>query len=152
MSFRKATIFFYLAAIVLVAAGCGKKTFKLVPVKGNITVDGKPMGDLMIQFMPDIEGTDKLPEGPTSFAVSDASGNFELKTFEGGVGAMEGLHRVTVVDQLEERPAQGEQPKNTPRLNSIFATTTAGLKATIEAGKDVSLRLDNKALSSASSK
>ncbi|MEQ1906747.1 MAG: hypothetical protein ABL888_21375, partial [Pirellulaceae bacterium] len=79
--------------------GCGNKVYNLVPAKGNITVDGKPVGDLMIQFMPDIDGTSKLPEGPTSYAISDAQGNFELKTYDGGVGALPGKHLVTVVDQ-----------------------------------------------------
>ena len=63
MSARRLTIFLGLLAVVSVNFGCGKKVYNLVPAKGNITVDGKPVGDLMIQFMPDIDGTSKLPKG-----------------------------------------------------------------------------------------
>jgi hypothetical protein len=94
MSARRLAVVLGFLAVLSLNLGCGKKVFKLVPAKGNITIDGRPVGDLMIQFMPDIDGTSKLPEGPTSFAISDAQGNFELKTYDGSIGAKANSQRI----------------------------------------------------------
>lgn len=130
-----------LGLLIPLVAGCGKKTYELVPVKGVITVEGKPVGNLMIQLMPDGEDKDVLPEGPTSYGITDDNGAFELKTADGRLGAVKGIHRVTVVDQLEERTPQGEEPKNPPRINPMYAAISGGLKAEVQPGVDLKFDL-----------
>lgn len=49
-----------IAAAVLVA-GCGESGPKLVPVRGMVTVDGKPMEGLVLSFLPDPSNTGALP-------------------------------------------------------------------------------------------
>lgn len=144
-STRAAWLVIALLGCGLGSTGCsGKKTFELVPCKGTLTVDGKKLEGLLVQIMPDAtEGEKKAPEGPTSFGVTDANGNFEMTCSDGRPGAFPGPHLVTVVDQKEERPAQGEDPKGTPRLNPKFASGASKVKVVVAAGQDLKIDLKN---------
>jgi hypothetical protein len=91
------------AACALVAAGCGGNG--LVTVTGKVTLDGEPLSDATVIFVP-VEGANKLstPGGRT-----DESGVFYLTTREINDGAMPGEYNVTVTKK--ELPAK-------PLLNS----------------------------------
>ncbi len=47
--------------------GCGP-TYRYTPVKGRITIQGKPAADVLVQFVPDITHE---TEGPESTGVTD---------------------------------------------------------------------------------
>lgn len=112
-------------------AGCGGERIKLVPVEGVVKINGKPAANLSLQFMPD---TLKGGKGPTSFGTSDESGKFTLKTNDGRDGAAVGPHRVVLADLTEERPPQGREAKNPPRLNASFTLPSSGLQVEVKEG------------------
>lgn len=116
---------------VLVTLGCGQAAPKLTPASGVVLIDGEPAADISVQFLPDeVEGETR----PTSYAVTDAQGQFTLKTYEQGDGAVTGGHNVILVDTLEERPEQGEELSQPPRLDSRYSTITGGLRADVVEG------------------
>jgi len=84
-----------LAALAWVfLAGCSEKYPNLpeqYPVAGRITLDGKPLPDAGIMFLPrgDTRGTG-------AFGMSDKEGKYTLKTDHGGPGAPEGEYAVTI--------------------------------------------------------
>ncbi len=83
--------------ILLFASGCGG--VKAVPVSGTVTVDGKPLKDVAVNFTPiAAEGA----EGPGSSGVTDAEGRYSLKTIGDRRvrGAVVGKHRVVLSERL----------------------------------------------------
>ncbi len=121
-----------LAAVVAVAAlalaGCGGPGYSLVPAGGVVKINGVPAPNVSVQFLP-VGQT-----GPTSYGSTDAEGRFTLKTAEGSDGAIAGKHKVTLVDQEEERPAQGQVAKRKPRMSDKLATPAGGIDAEVTAG------------------
>lgn len=116
---------------VLVTLGCGQGAPKLTPASGVVLIDGEPAADISVQFLPDeVEGETR----PTSYAVTDAEGRFTLKTYEQGDGAVTGGHSVILVDTLEERPEQGQELSQPPRLDNRYSTLTGGLRAEVVEG------------------
>lgn len=78
-------------------------------VVGQILLDGQPVENAKVVFMPfksyDVNGRELV----FSYGMTDAQGNFILKQANGDVGAAKGLHRVIVTK------------KNSPDENSILA-------------------------------
>jgi len=113
-----------LIAVLLVStSGCGSPSAKITPVEGIVKLDGKPAGGIMVQFMPD---STRGGNGPTSFAVTDAEGKFKLKTYEGKDGAVVGPHLVILMDNEEDRPAQGTVSRKPIRLATRYGVATPG--------------------------
>lgn len=77
--------------ILVVSTGCGKRGPKLVDVSGTVTLDGQPLGNVIVTFVP-IEG------GVSSSSVTDEAGRFRLSCSLGR-GALVGRHRVYVQSQ-----------------------------------------------------
>lgn len=69
--------------------GCGSSGPEMAPVTGVVTLDGAPVADAAVMFMP--EGGGRPATG-----VTDAEGKFALETAEPGDGALIGKHKVTV--------------------------------------------------------
>src|SRR5262245_30733063 len=98
---RQTPILIALAAAFL-AAGCGQGA-KYVPVSGRVTVNGKPAGDLHVQFNP-VATTGTAADGYGSHAVTDADGRYTLKVSSQQVtadGALVGRHRVAFGTRLK---------------------------------------------------
>lgn len=76
-------------ALALAMAGCGggPKRPKLYPASGTVTLDGKPLADATVSFVP--------ASGPPSDGKTDASGKFTIMT-SGQPGAPFGANKVTV--------------------------------------------------------
>lgn len=108
-----------LAVLLLAAAGCSGGGIKLVPVEGVLKVNGSPAANIAVQFMPDVLNGG---EGPTSSAVTDAQGRFQLRTLDGRPGAAVGAHLVSLVDPDEERPAQGQARKRKAKVDPRYAS------------------------------
>ena len=76
-------------------------------VTGVVTVDGQPVKDAIVSFLP---ANGQYPANGTT----DASGRYELTSFTRGDGAMEGSFRVTIVKyekEGEDKPAvSAEKP------------------------------------------
>jgi len=61
----------------------------MTQVTGSVTLDGQPVDGATVAFYPD--GGRRPARG-----ITDASGNFELMTFNPGDGVLLGQHRVSV--------------------------------------------------------
>jgi hypothetical protein len=68
--------------------GCGDGRPRRVPVGGKVLIDGKPLIEGNIKFVPEF--------GRPSAAKVEADGRFKLTCYDGGDGAIPGKHRVQV--------------------------------------------------------
>ena len=82
-----------LGALMLCVAGCGDGGPTLAPTTGLVTLDGQPVADAAVSFMP-------VGGGPMATGNTNSEGVFELKTTN-KPGAVVGEHRVAVVKMKE---------------------------------------------------
>jgi hypothetical protein len=77
------------------AAGCGGP--KLGQVEGVVLIDGKPVKDILVTFIPN---SNENTVGPNSTAVTDENGHYQLVCDDSArrPGAVIGAHRVTLID------------------------------------------------------
>lgn len=80
-------LFVFPLALLIVATGCSSGP-RVAPVKGKVTVGGKPVTTGQITFHS--EG------GRPAIGEIDAEGNYTLTTFKQGDGAIVGKHTVTI--------------------------------------------------------
>jgi len=77
-----------LAALTL--AGCGQSPPKLADVAGSVTLDGKPVSNVMLEFQP-TGGT-----GSPSIGYTDRDGTYRLRFSRERWGAVPGVHLVRI--------------------------------------------------------
>jgi hypothetical protein len=75
------------------AAGCGKTWSQNTSVEGTVKLDGTPVPNASIQFVPD----DPTSQGPMSTGTTDDKGHFQLACSNGKPGAVIGKHNVVVL-------------------------------------------------------
>lgn len=89
-----AALFVMLFAQLL--SGCGSSDFEYATVSGRITLDGEPVSNARVVFVPQrSEGRTEV--GSYSAGTTDAEGKYRLKTIASSPrnGAVIGNHRVT---------------------------------------------------------
>ncbi|MBI3464051.1 MAG: carboxypeptidase regulatory-like domain-containing protein [Planctomycetes bacterium] len=91
----------------------------VVPVRGTVTLRGTPVEGAEIKFEPKTGLT-------SAFGVTDAAGNYELTTFQGGDGAQPGEYIVTVFKYQE-------QPQSSASMDSPGYDATGKSAATAPA-------------------
>lgn len=92
--------------LMLAVVGCGEPlAYNLAPVRGVVTLDGKPVANAVVTFQPRSSGQGVA--GPGSTARSDASGTFELRTIRDESGAVVGLHNVTIYPNYAKSSSPG---------------------------------------------
>ncbi len=92
----------------LCVGGCGGGG--MAPVSGKVTLDGQPLANVHVTFMP--EG-----EGGASFAQTDSNGAYSLTHVSGSTGAVPGIHLVTIEeDEQEEEVYEPEVETNERRV------------------------------------
>jgi hypothetical protein len=124
--------------------GCGGDA-RVAAVHGIVTLDGEPVGDASVTFMPK-EG------GRPAFGVTNADGTYELSTFETGDGALLGNHLVTITAVEEKVSSKAEalaeqhgslselmQPHRTPKQiwripQNYSDSDTSGLEFEVSRG------------------
>jgi hypothetical protein len=94
-----------LAWLALFLTGCADKGPKTAPVKGTITYQGKavPQGTIMFQPAEGQAATGQIKDG-----------NYILKTFKDGDGALPGNHKVTVISLADQSGLLPEQRNPLP--------------------------------------
>ena len=117
-----------LAAIVAgcVVAGCGKKIKgmpQLAPVRGTITLDGKPLVKTGVFFSSET--------GHSSIGVTDDRGRYELRFTRGYSGAEVGKHTVRLdgLSGLDHPPGPGFKnpvPAKFGAASTLTADVTPG--------------------------
>jgi hypothetical protein len=63
-------------ATVSLLIGCGKAPPEIVPVSGTVTLDGKPLANVEVRFIPTVPGLDGNMVGS---AVTDDEGKYTLR-------------------------------------------------------------------------
>ena len=120
-----------LTAILLVAVlvgGCARKPDPvLVPASGVVTLDGKPLGHVLVRFSPTERGISAawISEGTT-----DNEGRYELVS-PMGPGAVVGTHRVTVSEGGVPDEIRDDQGKVAAWLGKLAERPLPGRYGTI---------------------
>ena len=78
------------SCLLLAAVGCGSKP-ELFPVRGRITLDGRPVKEVVVTFTP-LGDT----RGSGSVGSTDADGRFTLTDVRGSAGAYVGDYKVSL--------------------------------------------------------
>ncbi|MBI1347681.1 hypothetical protein GC163_15505 [bacterium] len=85
------------AACVFLLSGCGGDGRpRLVHTEGTVLLSGQPLEGATVAFQPIVEDEKAKYQRPSS-GITDASGKFQLKTYEPGDGAPVGKYRVAIV-------------------------------------------------------
>lgn len=117
-----------LGALLLIAlAGCGPGV-QLVPVRGRVLLDGKPLSSGSVMFQPRV--------GPAARGQIGADGSFDLGTYQPRDGVRPGTAavRVTSVAPVQAAPGQEQPPARSliPQHYADFATS--GITIEVAAG------------------
>lgn len=83
--------FLSLTALIGLLAGCGDGG-RLGRVSGTVTVDGKPVTQGTIMFVP--------ADGKAAIGAIGPDGRFTLTTYSDGDGALVGPHKVTILSTI----------------------------------------------------
>ena len=100
-------------SIVLFLGCSGSKKF--APVSGTVTVNGKPLANATVSFMPVAE-QGSIEAGDSSVGKTNEKGEYILKSSKGKGGAQVGKHKVSVsllseqAGDRDERPPRGGWP------------------------------------------
>lgn len=100
-------VFSLLLICQVFCVGCaGEFGPELVPVTGTITLDGQPVQQAVIRFLPD---NSKGTKGPIALGVVESSGRYSLTSPGGRDGVIEGHHLVTIIceEQAEREVSEG---------------------------------------------
>lgn len=133
-----------LALSLVCAAGCGSG-LRLVPVKGTVTLDGRPLARKTLMFVPDGE-----TPGHGGGANTQADGTYALiASVPGGtkdeLGVCPGRYRVIVfepaipITQTLE-PQQGDEPA--PAIGIDFSSRKTDIPAAYSAAETTPLLLE----------
>jgi hypothetical protein len=123
--------------LALALAGCHKgPAYTLSTVEGTVKVNGQPLGNVTVQFIPVPPGDQPSPPG--SVGKTDDQGHYALRTADGQEGAVVGKHRVVIRgERADERshtpgtahlvpPAYTEVPNNPLGAVEVTAEKHAG--------------------------
>jgi len=94
----------FLAGSILLFAGCGPGGPEIASVSGRVTMDGKPLANATVVFIPE--------NGRPSGASTDADGKYVLNFSQGRRGAIPGKNMVRVMTIRD--PTPGEDGKSIP--------------------------------------
>lgn len=113
--------------VASVAGGCGKSgtqgsQHELFLISGNVTLDGKPLTDATVNFIP----TGQTP-GRGGFAVTDAEGNFTAQNYTQEAGLEAGDYNISFskVTMPDGSPVpQGQSAADVGAINTLPARLT----------------------------
>jgi hypothetical protein len=106
---------FRFAALLLAAALCGcggGEELNVGEVAGVVTLDGKPLPNAVVSFIP-------KAGGPSGIGKTDAEGKYQLMTVN-DLGAVVGEHMVSIVC-VPEAPAVESYASDDPRYAEAMA-------------------------------
>jgi hypothetical protein len=126
---RSVAILLAVASLLAVVSGCGRSSgLDIERVRGKVTLDGNPLPDASVEFMP--------VSGRPSAARTDADGNYVLEHGYRQPGALRGQHTVLIKTGGERPdPVTGEM-KVFPELVPAKYNTKSELQREIQAGNN----------------
>ncbi|MBR0226449.1 MAG: hypothetical protein IJL92_10365 [Thermoguttaceae bacterium] len=136
---KKFMLLIAVLAILVVVPACGKKVMKTEAVSGKVTLDGAPLAQCYVYFVPD-------GEGDSGVAITNDAGEYKLQTLKGAAdaGTTPGNYKVyfthDVVVSPAETNADGETVKDEVTKNDLPAKylkpETSGFTAQVVKGKN----------------
>lgn len=100
-----------LACFLILPSGCSDE-LEYGVVEGSITLDGKPLTDVQVVFLPDPELGGR---GRRSTSLTDEKGRYRISSDMGQAGAPLGFHRVCITDLKAGLPGVAPmQPDDNP--------------------------------------
>lgn len=139
--------FVFGSALGVVLAGCGGSGSKLdsIPVKGKVTLDGQPVKNARVRFIPD-----SADKGRSAIGDTDANGAFKLSTVRAADGIIPGAYKVDV-SSLETVTTESKDKGQLEAASEIPAkyrdVKTSGIAFTInkgDSGKSLEIKLSKK--------
>ncbi len=118
--------------VVCAVTGCHKSPYETAPVRGKVTIDGRPFSQGKVMFAPIAKAGD-VNSGKPAFGRLRPDGSFSLTTYHDGDGAVVGEHWVTLIRVADpSRP-----PANTHAAGiATFGRVTVPQKKSVIAGQD----------------
>src|SRR5262245_13292269 len=86
------------------AVGCGGKPYKVAPVSGRVTLDGKPLDKALVTFVP-MGSKENMAPGPTAAGATDADGRYTLGVDPKTPGSVVGKCRIFITTIQPDAPA-----------------------------------------------
>jgi hypothetical protein len=85
--------------LVLLLAGCGGGPYKLAPVSGTVTLDGKALPNAIVTFVPAGGAAGDKDPLPSSVGTTDENGHYSLVLTRdiNSKGAVVAKHKVIIV-------------------------------------------------------
>jgi len=83
------------AVLLLLCAGCGPSGPAVVPVSGQVFIDGQPLATGIEGFIQVIPTNGR----PATGSINPQTGEFQLTTTKPGDGCLTGTHKVVVIMQ-----------------------------------------------------
>src|SRR5438105_558805 len=111
-------IVLFVGSFSLVACGSGDETrsFKLVPVSGTVTLNGKPLAGATVVFAPEAANKPSTPGSDTT----GPEGNYKLM-YRNRSGVAPGKYKVTVAMPLKTSGVVNESFKDDPYMAQLAA-------------------------------
>lgn len=121
---------FFSASLCLFITGCGPSGPAIATVEGTVKMDGKPLADASVVFIPE--------NGRPAGAWTDANGHYVLNFGSGRKGALPGKHRVRISTYREGggEDADGKPMKSAPETVPSKYNQQTELTFTVEDGKN----------------
>jgi hypothetical protein len=141
----------WMACAALLSSGCGGASGpELIAVCGTVLLDGKPLPNATVRFVPEVQGAEAVR--PAS-GVTDDNGRYALEYSSSRSGALPGKYKVVITtarapDEDEEgnpTPAVPETIQDVYNINSTLAADVGADKGEFDfklesgAGKIVQL-------------
>ena len=128
------TLFLPLAVLLFpVLSGCDDAGPKLGTVAGTITLEGEPVEDAFVYFMPLFEG------GKEAMCAqkTDASGHYEMQYSLERKGVLVGMHQVQVTTQDWEKQPDGSNKVIPERIPKWYFGPDSILEFDVKEGENV---------------
>ena len=138
---KQITLLIVALCLAIAPFGCGKKILKTEGVSGVVTLDGQPLADATVHFIP-ADST-----GSPSYGKTNENGEYKLQTLLGAAdaGTTPGQYKVRVecVEMYETGKTFQENGEEKPEMKarSIIPAkyndeNTSGLEATVVKGSN----------------
>ena len=101
----------------LAITGCGYRRPPQVKTSGTVTLDGEPVAEASLTFIPD--------SGRPAMAVTNADGEFQVSSFGGNDGLPAGSYRVIAIKEVLKE-----------RFQKLYEKQVAQAKADAEPGEE----------------
>ncbi len=140
-----------LLAVTVVAVGCGDSKFRFAPVSGQIFLDGEPVSNARVVFMPRSTREDD-EAGPYSNGETDEEGRYTLMSVDESPrrGAVVGPHNVIVSTRRSHLDPEDpdieiiDVPEAIPRIYTHYRLTPLNYEVPPEGTESADFQLQSK--------